>query len=68
MTVRATRIIGKMATLANCIKVFLNVNKIIEESDLSEIEKKIEKEKVLEARREAFGESLFRYYPPWSSR
>ena len=65
---RAARIIGKTATIANCIKVFLNMNKIIEESDLSEIEKKIEKEKVLEARREAFGESLFRYYPPWSSR
>ena len=35
--------------------------------DLSEREKHIEKQKVLEARREAFGEILYKYYPPWST-
>ena len=47
----------KDGNISQLYQSFFDVNKIIEE-----------KEKVLEARREAFGESLFRYYPPWSSR
>ena len=56
---------GKISTI---YQSFLDVNAITEESDLEEHEKKMEKEKVLEARKEAFGDDLYRYYPPWRSR
>ena len=57
----------KSGQISTVYQTFLDVNKIIEDSDLSEREKHIEKQKVLEARREAFGESLYKYYPPWST-
>ena len=43
---------------------FLDANYIIETSDLDEEAKIKEKEKVLQARKIAFGED-FRFYPPW---
>ena len=57
----------KSGQISQVYQTFLDVNKIIDDSDLSEREKHIEKQKVLEARREAFGESLYKYYPPWST-
>ena len=41
---------------------------IIKKSDFAEHEKKVEKEKVMEARKEAFGDDQYRYYPPWRAR
>ena len=56
---------GKISTV---YQSFLDVNSIIEKSDLAELDKKVEKEKVIEARKEAFGDDLYRYYPPWRAR
>ena len=56
---------GKISTV---YQSFLDVNAIIEKSDLAEHEKKVEKEKVMEARKVAFGDDLYRYYPPWRAR
>ena len=55
----------KNGKISSVYQTFLDVNRVIEESDLIEHEKEIEKHKVLEARKEAFGESLYKYYPPW---
>ena len=41
---------------------------IIKKSDLAEHEKKVDKEKVMQARKVAFGDDLYRYYPPWRAR
>ena len=47
---------------------FLDVNAIMEKSDLAEHEKKVEKEKVMKARKVVFGDDLYRYYSPWRAR
>ena len=57
---------GKMAT-GTAFQSYLDVLDILETTDLTEDEKHIEKEKVLEARKEAFGPE-FKYYPPWRTR
>ena len=44
---------------------FLDAVDIIENSKLTEESKQEEKEKVVEARRKAFG-SNFKHFPPWS--
>ena len=54
----------KTGRLSTSYQSFLDVNKIIEASDLAKSQKSIENAKVLEARKHAFGNE-FRYYPPW---
>ena len=44
--------------------VFLDANSIVEESNLSNEEKEIERIKILESRKDFFGKSFFKY-PPW---
>ena len=44
---------------------FLTANDIIDSSEMSEDWKKIEKEKILQARKTAFGSS-YSNFPPWS--
>ena len=55
-----------MAT-GTAFQSYLDVLDILETTDLTEDEKHIEKEKVLEARKEASGPE-FKYYPPWRTR
>ena len=52
--------------LGSAYQTFLDANYLIENSDLSEDEKKEEKNKILEERKAAFGK-LFKHYPPWSA-
>ena len=54
----------KTGKLITCFQTYLDLNKDIENSDLKDLEKAIEKEKVLEARKAAFGPD-FKHYPPW---
>ena len=56
---------GKITTI---YQTYLDICEDIENSDLGDLEKEAEKEKVLQARKEAFGEENFRYYPPWKKR
>ena len=51
--------------LGICYHVFLDANRIIESSDLSNEEKDKEKTRLLEARKNALGSNYYRY-PPWS--
>ena len=44
---------------------FIDAYDVIEESDIHDDEKKIEHEKLLEARKIALGDS-YTYFPPWS--
>ena len=53
---------GKLGTI---YQTFLDVNKIIERSNLSEVSKMDEKAKALEARKFAFGPN-FGHVPPWN--
>ena len=53
--------------LGTASQSYLDALDILETSDLTEDEKHIEKEKVMEARKEAFGPE-FKYYPPWRTR
>ena len=46
---------------------FLDANYVIDNSELSEEDKKTEKEKILEARKAAFGNS-FQNFPPWDKK
>ena len=55
---------GKLGT---AFQSYLDAIEIIETSNLSEDLKDVEKSKVLEARKKAFG-SEFEYYPPWKLR
>ena len=43
---------------------YLDATQMVEESCLDENEKQVEKEDILEARKEAFGDE-FKYFPPW---
>ena len=55
---------GYLSTVYQC---FLDANDIIEKSEFTEKVKIEEKDKILEARKSAFGEN-FMYYPPWKQR
>ena len=55
---------GKLGT---AFQSYLDAIEIIGTSNLTENCKDVEKSKVLEARKEAFG-SDFEYYPPWKLR
>ena len=50
--------------LGTVYQTFLDANEIIENSDFNKDVKGLEKSKILEARKDAFGEN-FRYVPPW---
>ena len=54
----------KEGILGTVFQSFLDATKVIEESDLSDKFKDVEKAKVLEARKQAFG-SDFVHFPPW---
>jgi hypothetical protein len=60
-----TRNYWKTGRLGSAFQCFLDANNIIENSNLKSDVKVIEKEKVLEARKLAFGKH-FRHFPPWS--
>jgi hypothetical protein len=53
--------------LGTAFQSYLDAIEIIETSNFSEDFKDVEKSKVLEARKQAFG-SEFEYYPPWKLR
>ena len=55
---------GRLSTV---FQTFLDVLDVIENSDLTEESKELEKSKVLAARKEAFGKD-FVLFPPWSSK
>jgi hypothetical protein len=55
----------KTGQLRTIYQTFLDVNKIIDSSNLQEESKKLEKEKALESRKFAFG-SNFKHVPPWN--
>ena len=61
----ATSHYWKEGQIGTGYQTYLDALDIVEESDLSEDTKHVEKAKVLEARKEAFG-SRFKFYPPWS--
>ena len=50
--------------LGTIFRTFLDANEVIDSSNLDEENKAKEKEKVLEARKTAFGEN-YKWYPPW---
>ena len=52
---------GKLGTI---FQDFLDANDIIERSDMSKEDKEKEYDKILEARKSAFG-THFKDYPPW---
>ena len=54
---------GKIGTI---FQTFLDVLDVIESSDLTEESKDLEKDKVLESRKIAFGKD-FEHFPPWNS-
>ena len=56
----------KRGCLTTVYQVYLDALKIIDESSMNEIEKKAEKEAILAARKEAFGDR-YKSYPPWDS-
>ena len=62
-----TRHYWEKGHLGTMYQTFLDANEIIDNSDLSEEDKVIEKARVLEARKKAFGFS-FENFPPWSTR
>ena len=57
----------KTGQLRTIYQTFLDVNKIIDSSNLQEESKKLEKEKALESRKFAFG-SNFKHVPPWNKK
>ena len=54
----------KKGWLGTVYRTFIDANDIIESSDISEEQKKIEFQRVLEARKKAFGRS-YTNFPPW---
>ena len=54
----------KTGNLGTIFQTFLDANDILKKSDLSEENKAIENDKIVEARKHAFGQD-FKYYPPW---
>ena len=57
----------KEGKLGTAFQSYLDAIDVIETSNFSEDFKDVEKSKVLEARKQAFG-SEFEYYPPWKLR
>ena len=57
----------KTGRLGTVFQTFTDVNEIIENSNLSLENKEIEKAKVLDARKEAFGEN-YTFVPPWNQK
>jgi hypothetical protein len=57
----------KEGKLGTAFQSYLDAIDVIETSDFSENFKDVEKSKVLESRKQAFG-SEFEYYPPWKLR
>ena len=55
----------KNGWLGSVYQAFISANDIVDDSDMPEDVKTVEKAKILEARKAAFGDS-FRYYPLWS--
>ena len=53
--------------LGTAYQAFIDANAIIEKSNLPEDAKKREVEKILDARKHAFGPN-FSYVPPWNSK
>ena len=62
-----TRHYWKSGWLGSVYQCFLDANQIIDNSNLKEEVKELEKEKILDARKLAFGNN-FMYNPPWSNR
>ena len=56
---------GRLERLGTIFQSFLDANEIIENSNLEAEIKMKEKEKILEARKFAFGKD-FRDFPPWN--
>ena len=56
----------KKGWLGSAYQTFIDAMEVIEESDLNEEEKIIEKDNVLEARKLALGQN-YKYFPPWDS-
>ena len=54
----------KTGNLGTIFQTFLDAKDILKKSDLSEETKAIENDKIVEARKRAFGPD-FKYYPPW---
>ena len=57
----------KEGKLGTAFQSYLDAIDVLETSNFSEDFKDVEKSKVLEARKQAFG-SEFEYYPPWKLR
>ena len=53
--------------LGMAYQTFLDANTVIDNCDLTEMEKNQEKAKIVESRKTALGTS-FAHFPPWSSR
>ena len=56
----------KEGQIGTVFQTYLDAIDIIDKSDLREDDKDVEKSKVLEARKQAFGTN-FRFFPPWST-
>ena len=56
----------KNGWLGSVYQVFISANDLVDDSDMPEDVKALEKENILEARKAAFGDN-FRYYPPWGT-
>ena len=56
----------KEGRLGSGYQTFLDALEVIDSCEMSETEKEVEKEKVLEARKQEFG-SNFKFFPPWNS-
>ena len=57
----------KEEKLGTVYQTFLDVIDVIETSDLKEEAKDVEKDKVLETRKKAFGNE-FQHFPPWNAK
>ena len=57
----------KTGRLGTAFQTFLDANEMIDSSNFQEEFKEIEKAKVLEARKNAFGDN-YKYVPPWNQK
>ena len=62
----STRHYWKEGRISTVFQTYLDATDVIEESELSEEEENVEKTKLLEGRKLAFGNS-YEFFPPWSS-
>ena len=57
----------KSGRLGRGYQAYIDACDVIKNSDIDEDDKEKEREKILQARKEAFGEGdLYKYYPTWS--